>query len=97
MGHRLAALVGAACLLPLSAGAWAADLPETPPPYTPPVQFGGSWYLRGDIGMTNQSVKDLTLTSAPFPAGFQTTGMGFDSATLMGYRRRLPVQQLVPR
>ena len=59
MGHRLAALVGAALLLPLSAGAWAADLPETPPPYTPPVQFGGSWYLRGDIGMTNQSVGSL--------------------------------------
>ncbi len=56
---RLAALVGAACLLPLSAGAWAADLPEIPPPYQPPVEVGGSWYLRGDIGMTNQAVGSL--------------------------------------
>ena len=56
---RLAALVGAAFLLPLSAGAWAADLPEIPPPYTPPVEIGHSWYLRGDIGMTNQSVGSL--------------------------------------
>ena len=56
---RLAALVGAAFLLPLSAGAWAADLPEIPPPYTPPVEVGHSWYLRGDIGMTNQAVDSL--------------------------------------
>ena len=56
---RLSALVGAAFLLPLSAGAWAADLPEIPPPYQPPVEVGGSWYLRGDIGMTNQAVGSL--------------------------------------
>ncbi len=57
---RLAALVGAAFLLPLSAGALAADLPEIPPPYTPPpVEVGHSWYLRGDIGMTNQDVGSL--------------------------------------
>ena len=73
---------GAASIL--SSAAFAADMPIAPPPAyapPPPAEFGG-WYLRGDIGMTNQSVKDLTLTSAPFPAGFQTTGMGFDSATL---------------
>ena len=56
--YRLRALVGAAFLLPLSAGAWAADLPEIPP-YQPPVEVGHSWYLRGDIGMTNQSVGSL--------------------------------------
>jgi opacity protein-like surface antigen len=57
--YSLAALVGAAFLLPLSAGAWAADLPEIPPAYSPPVEVGGSWYLRGDIGMTNQAVGSL--------------------------------------
>ncbi len=57
--YRLSALVGAAFLLPLTAGAWAADLPEIPPPYQPPVEVGHSWYLRGDIGMTNQSVGSL--------------------------------------
>jgi opacity protein-like surface antigen len=32
--------------------------------------------------MTNQQTTDLTLASAPFPAGFNTTGLGFDSSTL---------------
>ena len=66
--------------LPLIAGALAlastaavaADLPIAPPPpppyYAPPppAEFGG-WYLRGDIGMTNQSVKRLenVLYNAP--------------------------------
>ncbi len=57
--YRLRALVGAAFLLPLSAGAWAADLPEIPPPYQPQVEVGKTWYLRGDIGMTNYSVGSL--------------------------------------
>ena len=80
---------GAASLL--SSAAFAADMPIMPPPYVPPpvADFGG-WYLRGDIGMTNQSLKDLTLATAPFPAGFQNTGFGFDSSTSydlgVGYR-----------
>jgi opacity protein-like surface antigen len=81
---------GAASLL--SSAAFAADMPIMPPPaYAPPpvADFGG-WYLRGDIGMTNQSVKDLTLATGPFPTGFQNTGFGFDSATSydlgVGYR-----------
>ncbi|MGE5156848.1 MAG: outer membrane protein [Gemmatimonas sp.] len=75
-------VAGAASLM--SAAAFAADMPIAPPPMyapPPPADFGG-WYLRGDIGMSNQSAKDLTLASAPFPAGFQTTGFGFDSAPL---------------
>jgi opacity protein-like surface antigen len=67
---------GAASLL--CSGAFAADMPL---PYAPPLDFGG-WYLRGDIGMSNQSATTLTLASAPFPAGFQTTGLGFDSAPI---------------
>ncbi|HEY3891567.1 MAG TPA: outer membrane beta-barrel protein [Bradyrhizobium sp.] len=82
---------GAASLL--SSAAFAADMPSImpPPAYAPPpvADFGG-WYLRGDIGMTNQSLKDLTLATAPFPAGFQNTGFGFDSSTSydlgVGYR-----------
>src|SRR5665213_554184 len=72
---------GAASLL--SSIAFAADMPSImPPPYEPPpiADFGG-WYLRGDIGMTNQSLKDLTLATAPFPAGFQNTGFGVNSST----------------
>jgi opacity protein-like surface antigen len=55
-----------------------------PPPMSyapPPVEDFGGWYLRGDIGMTNQKLDNLTLTNGTFPAGFQSTGMGFDSST----------------
>jgi opacity protein-like surface antigen len=44
----------------LSSTAFAADMAIAPPPYAAPVveDFGG-WYLRGDIGFSNQRVKDL--------------------------------------
>ena len=47
---------GAATLL--SSAVFAADMAIAPPPYGPPVveDFGG-WYLRGDIGFSNQRVK----------------------------------------
>ncbi len=87
---RLAALVGAAFLLPLSAGAWAADLPEIPPPYTPPVQVGGSWYLRGDIGMTNQAVGSLYNVLYDTATSVNTVSKNFKSSPLfvlgVGYR-----------
>ncbi len=50
---------GAATLI--SSAAFAADMPIAPPPaYAPPVieDFGG-WYLRGDIGFSNQRVDRL--------------------------------------
>ncbi|ABD06019.1 conserved hypothetical protein [Rhodopseudomonas palustris HaA2] len=39
----------------------AADMPIAPPPAyaPPPVEDFGGWYLRGDIGFSNQQVKDL--------------------------------------
>jgi opacity protein-like surface antigen len=75
---------GAASLL--SSVAFAADLAIAPPPMyaPPPVEEFGGWYLRGDIGMTNQRIRDLTLATAPIPAGFQSTGMGFDSSMSFG-------------
>src|SRR4051794_3710530 len=44
----------------LSQAAFAADMAIAPPPYAPPVveEFGG-WYLRGDIGFSNQRVDRL--------------------------------------
>ncbi|MBI5132902.1 MAG: porin family protein [Rhodopseudomonas palustris] len=41
--------------------AMAADMPIAPPPAyaPPPVEDFGGWYLRGDIGFSNQQVKDL--------------------------------------
>jgi opacity protein-like surface antigen len=50
--------------------------------YAPPpaADFGG-WYLRGDIGMTNQRIKSLD-NPDPNAVLFTSVGMGFDSATL---------------
>ena len=52
----LCALVGAALFVLPSAAALAADMPQIPPP----PQFGGGWYLRGDIGIANQAFKGLS-------------------------------------
>ncbi|MEJ0013670.1 MAG: outer membrane protein [Bauldia sp.] len=49
-----ALLLGASAIVP-AANAFAADIPEVPPP----VQFHGGWYLRGDIGFSNQHVGSL--------------------------------------
>ncbi|MBR0818544.1 outer membrane protein [Bradyrhizobium liaoningense] len=82
---------GAATLI--SSMAFAADMPiAAPPPMyappAPPADFGG-WYLRGDIGMTNQSAKRIdSATAQTYPT--TTTGLGFDSSPLfdlgVGYR-----------
>jgi opacity protein-like surface antigen len=73
--------VGAASLL--SSMASAADMPISPPPmpYAPPADFGG-WYLRGDIGMTNQQLKSLDNPGDPNAPLFKSTGLGFDSSML---------------
>ena len=75
---------GAATLL--STAAFAADMPM-PPPYLPPApaEFSG-WYLRGDIGFSNQSVKRLESPdySAPGITNVTTTGLGFDTAGIFG-------------
>ncbi|RJF66583.1 porin family protein [Rhodopseudomonas palustris] len=45
----------------MCSAAFAADMPIAPPPAyaPPPVEDFGGWYLRGDIGFSNQQVKDL--------------------------------------
>jgi opacity protein-like surface antigen len=66
----------------LSTMVFAADLPIAQPPmYAPPLVDFGGWYLRGDIGMTNQRLKSLTNTD-PNASLFTSTGLGFDSAML---------------
>ncbi|MCK1384257.1 outer membrane beta-barrel protein [Bradyrhizobium sp. 21] len=82
---------GAASLI--SSMAFAADMPiAAPPPMyappAPPADFGG-WYLRGDVGMTNQSAKRIeSSTAQAYPT--TTEGLGFDSSPLfdlgVGYR-----------
>ena len=54
-------LLAAGAATILSTAAFAADMPIAPPPMyapPPPAEFGG-WYLRGDIGFSNQSVKNV--------------------------------------
>ena len=52
---------GAACFF--GTAAVAADLPIAPPPmmYAPPAHDFGGWYLRGDIGFSNQRVKNIEM------------------------------------
>ncbi|RTL48313.1 MAG: porin family protein [Bradyrhizobiaceae bacterium] len=73
-------VVAAGAMSLMSGAALAADLPLAPPPLIP-VDFGG-WYLRGDIGMTNQQLGSLD--SAASPLITSQSGLGFDSSMLWG-------------
>jgi opacity protein-like surface antigen len=70
---------GAATLL--SSAAFAADMAIAPPPYAPVVEDFGGWYLRGDIGFSNQrvdrlnNVLDAGNTSSVQNLGFNTAGI----------------------
>jgi len=81
-------LVAAGAAALLSSAALAADMPSIMPPpqyYAPPADFGG-WYLRGDIGFSNQQVKNVRNTNdalyAPLLSLNQQTG--FDSGGIFG-------------
>lgn len=68
--------------------AHAADYSPPPPPpviYQPPpvIEEFSSWYLRGDIGMTNQSVSSLT-NIQDVNNSVRDVGIGFDSSPLFG-------------
>jgi opacity protein-like surface antigen len=83
-------IAGAGVAALLSTAAFAADMPSImpppPPAYAAPVveDFGG-WYLRGDIGMSNQQVSSLfnVLYNAPGTT-VQGVGHGFDAAPSFG-------------
>jgi opacity protein-like surface antigen len=73
---------GAATLL--SSAAFAADMAIAPPPMyapAPVVEDFGGWYLRGDIGFSNQRVNrlnnalDATYTTSSQNLGFDTAGI----------------------
>jgi opacity protein-like surface antigen len=67
-------LIAAGAATLLSTAAFAADMPIAPPPmYAPPpaAEFGG-WYLRGDIGFSNQLVKDVKLNNPAQYAGLSS-------------------------
>ena len=72
---------GAASLL--TTAALAADLPIAPPPmmYAPPAHDFGGWYLRGDIGFSNQVVKNLDIANYRDPGiSIPSQTLGFDTA-----------------
>ena len=79
-------LMTAGALALMSSAAMAADLPIAPPPmYVPPPADFGGWYLRGDIGFSNQQVKSLdnALYYAPGTSVVHQ-GLGFDTAGIYG-------------
>ena len=77
--------VAAGAVTVLSSAAFAADMAIAPPPqmYAPPpvIEDFGGWYLRGDIGFSNQRVErlnnvlDATTTSSVQNLGFNTAGI----------------------
>jgi len=73
---------GAASLL--SSVAFAADMPiAAPPTYAPVVEDFGGWYLRGDIGFSNQLVKSRDWFSYPTLLSLDQRS-GFDAAGIFG-------------
>jgi opacity protein-like surface antigen len=79
---RNLAMAGAAALALAPTLAKAADMPMPPPPMPVAEEFGG-WYLRGDIGITNQVVKKLD-SPAFAGGGVDVLQKSFDSAGSFG-------------
>jgi opacity protein-like surface antigen len=79
---RMAALAGTALIAGMQAAS-AADMPPIIQKAPPPVEAFGGWYLRGDIGFSNQRVRDITFVdvNGNVPAQ-QNLTTGFDSAGL---------------
>jgi len=84
-------LIAAGAATLFSTFAFAADLPIAPPPMyapPPPADFGG-WYLRGDIGFSNQSMKNIRKSDNPVLTSLNETNT-FDTGGIfdvgVGYR-----------
>ncbi|HET7190633.1 MAG TPA: outer membrane beta-barrel protein [Pseudolabrys sp.] len=76
---RVLALAAAASIAAVS-GAHSADLPLAPPPVP---EFSG-WYLRGDIGFSNQNVRSLFNANYAGFTSVNNIDKGFDAAPLFG-------------
>jgi opacity protein-like surface antigen len=81
-------LVAAGAASLLSSATFAADMSIMPPPMPyapPPVEEFGGWYLRGDIGFSNQNVKNVRDTNSAAYDNVAVTQTGsFDSAGIYG-------------
>jgi len=81
---KATALAGIAAILATTA-VKAADMPQMMPPPMPYYEdFGRGWYLRGDIGMSNQSVGSLFNVLYGTADSVQTVIKDFDSAPIFG-------------
>src|SRR5262245_21401940 len=82
---KVASFVGAVALFASAAQlARAADMPM---PIPPPIEeyVASGWYLRGDIGMTNQYFKGLHQRLYDTPGTtVEAVGMGWDSSMFFG-------------
>ena len=88
---KVASVAGAVAFFATVAHAtvgYAADMPGLPPIYPPPIEEYASasgWYLRGDIGMTNQQMKNMHQRLYDVPGTtVEPVGFGWDSATFFG-------------
>lgn len=97
---RIAALAAVAAFTITSTAASAADAPcqpqypngplppecvaPPPPPPPPVVEEWGGWYIRGDIGMTNQAVSTLDNALYATATGLRLVDMNFESGNLFG-------------
>src|SRR5262245_37883855 len=82
---KVLAFAGAAALI--STSARAADMPQLMPPVPVPVcceDFARGWYLRGDIGMSNQRVGSLFNVLYDTVDSVNTAHKSFDSAPTFG-------------
>ncbi len=55
-----------------------------PPPPLPVIEEFGGWYIRGDIGMTNQAVGELFHPNFPTTPGLVVVDKNFESGVLFG-------------
>ena len=83
---KVASIAGAVAIFATTAHA--ADMPGLPPVYPPQVEefvSASGWYLRADIGMTNQQFKGLHQRLYDVPGTtVEAVGMGWDSSMMAG-------------
>jgi opacity protein-like surface antigen len=83
---KVASVAGALALF--APMAQAADMPGLPPVYPPQIEeyaAASGWYLRGDIGMTNQKMKNMHHARYDDPGtAVQQHDFGWDSSMFFG-------------
>jgi opacity protein-like surface antigen len=79
MVSKRLALLCATAVMGLAAPAFAADMPQAVP-----YQFAGGWYLRGDIGWSNQAVGSISNALDSTTTTLQTVSKNFEIGGIFG-------------